>query len=179
MLPYFPRWSTLDHLKNSNKSCPTFLRITEVDSHQNCGKLYGKSGNEDVSYKNDIVVYWAYHVPQLRCFNVKNTRYIWLEAYEFAWWALHQCLVLTFLILKPKLGQNFDFSTQKLWLCEPKAEQKNLAKWIYAWADLVTHWLEEVPVWVYAFWVCKPVIKGSVISFGSKVSTISSFLSMS
>ncbi len=20
-----------------------------------------------------------------------------------------------------------------------------------------THWLEEVPVWVYAFWVCKPV----------------------
>ncbi len=22
-----------------------------------------------------------------------------------------------------------------------------------------THWLEEVPVWVYAFWVCKPVIR--------------------
>ncbi len=67
MLPYFHRWSTLYHMENSNKSCPTFLRITEVDSHQNCGKPYRKSGNDYVSYKikNDIVVYWAYHVPRL------------------------------------------------------------------------------------------------------------------
>ncbi len=27
----------------------------------------------------------------------------------------------------------------------------------HAWADNIRIWGEEVPVWVYAFWVCKPV----------------------
>ncbi len=63
------------------------------------------------------------------------------------------------------------------------------AKCIYAWADnkriwqneymheqiWCTHWVEEVPEWVYAFWVCKPVkqplmseevsVKGVGVSF--------------
>ncbi len=31
------------------------------------------------------------------------------------------------------------------------------AKCIYAWADNKTIYIREVPEWVYAFWVCKPV----------------------
>ncbi len=31
------------------------------------------------------------------------------------------------------------------------------ARCIYACADNIRIWGEEVPVWVYAFWVCKPV----------------------
>ncbi len=45
-----------------------------------------------------------------------------------------------------------------------RSQQKDrwifMNRWQRVWC---THWLEEVPVWVYAFWVCKPV--GSAILY--------------
>ncbi len=36
-----------------------------------------------------------------------------------------------------------------------------LPKCIYAWADNIRIWGEELPVWVYPFWVCRHVNRGS------------------
>ena len=39
-------------------------------------------------------------------------------------------------------------------------------------ADNRRIWRKEVPVWVYAFWVCKPVLKGtSIIFYGWRIPT--------
>ncbi len=45
------------------------------------------------------------------------------------------------------------------WLSNCNSE----AKCIYAWADNIGIWGEEVPVWVSTFWVCKPVNKDPLI----------------
>ncbi len=37
-----------------------------------------------------------------------------------------------------------------------------MSRWQRVWC---THWLEEVPVWVCAFWVCKPVIYSALYKY--------------
>ncbi len=67
-------------------------------------------------------------------------------------WA--KCVILSGMVL----FMNIKLQLSDIWQISRSRQQKNLAKWIYAWAYLVYALAGgSLPEWVYTFWVCKPV----------------------
>ncbi len=68
----------------------------------------------------------------------------------FCYLLMHVCI---FIAIRPVMRTPSCTHWRTHWLSNCNSQ----AKCIHAWADNIRIWEEEVPVWVYAFWVCKPV----------------------